>query len=57
MILAPLVGIILNLSKANVSNQHARHDLALTILNIDVSSVATKNFESLSDFNWVRNLI
>ena len=57
MILAPLVGIILNLSKANVSNQHGKHDLALTILNIDVSSVATRNFESLADFNWVRNLI
>ena len=57
MILAPLVGIVLNLSTANVTNQCAQHDLALTILNVDVSSVAIRNFESLVLINWVRFLL
>eukprot|EP00250_Pteridium_aquilinum_P015144 c22406_g1_i1 orf=516-4535(+) len=52
MILAPLVGIILNLSAAKESVQYARHDVAQAILNVDVSSVATGNFEYLVEFSW-----
>ena len=57
MILAPLVGIVLNLSTAKVANEDTSHDLALTILNVDVSSVAVRNFESLVLVNWVRTVI
>jgi Kip1 ubiquitination-promoting complex protein 1 len=57
MILAPLVGIVLNLSTANVTNEDTQHDLASTLLNVDVSSVAVRNFESLVLVNWVRTLI
>nr|AFN42812.1 E3 ubiquitin protein ligase-like protein [Marsilea vestita] len=51
MILAPLVGIILNLFAAK-ENTRARHDVAQAILNVDVSSVATRNFDYLLQFNW-----
>lgn len=52
MILAPLVGIILNLSAAKESVQYVRHDVAKVILSVDVSSVATRNFEYLVEFSW-----
>lgn len=52
MILAPLVGIILNLAAAKASAHHMRHDVAQAIINVDVSSVATRNFEYLIEFSW-----
>lgn len=52
MILAPLVGIILNLSAAQESTRYVRHDVAQAILSVDVSLVATRNFEYLVEYNW-----
>ncbi|KAH7290123.1 hypothetical protein KP509_30G032900 [Ceratopteris richardii] len=52
MILAPLVGIILNLLAAKKAIQHVQHDMAHALLNVDVSSVATQNFEYLVNFSW-----
>eukprot|EP00249_Psilotum_nudum_P024720 c29275_g1_i2 orf=485-4546(+) len=53
MILAPLVGIILNLFAAQISpNLRTRHDLAETIANVDVSSAAIANFHYLLEYNW-----
>ncbi|KAJ7543067.1 hypothetical protein O6H91_09G024000 [Diphasiastrum complanatum] len=52
-ILAPIVGIVLNLAALTVSSSHhMAHDVAQAIASIDVCSVATTNFQYLLDYDW-----
>ncbi|XP_002974307.2 E3 ubiquitin-protein ligase RKP [Selaginella moellendorffii] len=53
-ILAPVVGIVLNLSAATDPAGHRmEHDIARSIASVDVSSVATRNFQYLFDYDWL----
>lgn len=56
MILAPLVGIVLNLSAATEAPNHSMvHDIARAIANIDASSAALTNFKYLLEYSWVNS--
>ncbi|KAL3692194.1 hypothetical protein R1sor_005845 [Riccia sorocarpa] len=52
MILAPIVGIVLNLSVATSSWNQGRYDLAQVIANVDYSTSMINDFEYLLEFNW-----
>ncbi|BBN14829.1 Kip1 ubiquitination-promoting complex protein 1 [Marchantia polymorpha subsp. ruderalis] len=53
MILAPIVGIVLNLSVATSSTNHGLvYDLAQVIANVDYSASMINDFEYLLEFNW-----
>ncbi|CAM6100145.1 unnamed protein product [Calypogeia fissa] len=53
MILAPIVGIVLNLSAATASPNHGLvYDIAHVIANVDYSPLVISNFQYLLDYNW-----
>jgi Kip1 ubiquitination-promoting complex protein 1 len=55
MILAPLVGIVLNLRNATmVPNHGMTYDLAHAIVSVDVSAAVISNFQYLINYSWVR---
>ncbi|KAJ7546266.1 hypothetical protein O6H91_08G032800 [Diphasiastrum complanatum] len=56
-ILAPIIGIVLNLAAVTASSSHhMEHDVARALASIDISSVVTTNFQYLLDCNWVHAL-
>jgi Kip1 ubiquitination-promoting complex protein 1 len=55
MILAPLVGIVLNLRNATmVPNHGMTYDLAHAIVSVDISAAVISNFQYLINYSWVR---
>lgn len=55
MILAPLVGIVLNLRSANpAQGQGMAYDMATVLAGVDVSAAVIANFQYLVDYSWVR---
>jgi Kip1 ubiquitination-promoting complex protein 1 len=55
MILAPLVGIVLNLRSAmSVPNHGRTYDLAHAIVSMDRSAAVISNFQYLISYSWVR---
>ncbi len=55
MILAPLVGIVLNLRSAmSVPNHGMTYDLAHAIVSMDQSAAVISNFQYLISYSWVR---
>ncbi|KAG0631920.1 hypothetical protein M758_1G290200 [Ceratodon purpureus] len=55
MILAPLVGIVLNLRNASSPQCHGVEYVMATVLaGVDVSAAVISNFQYLVDYNWVR---
>jgi hypothetical protein len=54
MILAPIVGIVLNLGNATcISNHSVKYDMATTIVGVDTSDAIIANFQYLVHYNWV----
>ena len=54
MILAPIVGIVLNLGNAAcISNHTVKYDMATTIVGVDTSDAIIANFQYLVNYNWV----
>lgn len=54
MILAPIVGIVLNLGNATcISNHTVKYDMATTIIGVDTSDAIIANFQYLVGYNWV----
>lgn len=55
MILAPLVGIILNLRNATSTPNHVMaYDVATVLAGLDVSAAVIAKFQYLIDYSWVR---
>jgi Kip1 ubiquitination-promoting complex protein 1 len=53
MILAPLVGIVLNLRNATmVPNHGMTYDLAHAIVSVDISAAVISNFQYLINYSW-----
>jgi Kip1 ubiquitination-promoting complex protein 1 len=53
MILAPLVGIVLNLrSSMSVPNHGMTYDLAHAIVSMDRSAAVISNFQYLTSYSW-----
>uniref|UniRef100_A0A0D6R5Y3 B30.2/SPRY domain-containing protein n=1 Tax=Araucaria cunninghamii TaxID=56994 RepID=A0A0D6R5Y3_ARACU len=54
MILAPLVGIVLNLADASASTNHGMENNMLeAFANMDASAAVESNFQYLLEYNWV----
>lgn len=58
MILAPLVGIVLNLRNSSPAAQsHSKaYDMATILAGVDISPAVIANFQHLVDYSWVRLL-
>jgi hypothetical protein len=55
MILAPLVGIVLNLRNAGPPQCHGTaYDMATVLAGVDVSAAVIANFQYLVEYSWVR---
>lgn len=56
MILAPLVGIVLNLRNGSSGQSHckAQYDMASILAGVDISPAVIANFQYLVDYSWVR---
>ena len=54
MILAPLVGIVLNLRSASSAHGHGMaYDMASVLASVDVSAAVIANFQYLVEYSWV----
>lgn len=53
MILAPLVGIILNLLDASLVNSREQNDIVGIFASMDCADTLISGFQYLLEFNWV----
>lgn len=53
MILAPLVGIILNLLDASTNQKEEQNDLVEVLASMDCPATVHCGFQYLLDYNWV----
>lgn len=52
--LAPLVGIVLNLKNASLAPSHGvTYDMATVLAGVDISAAVVANFQYLLDYSWV----
>jgi Kip1 ubiquitination-promoting complex protein 1 len=52
MILAPLIGIVINLAAAPLRYPGLQHDIVRALASADASAGSSANFDYLLDFNW-----